>query len=360
MTLVELLVVMAIMAILVAFSIPALKPMLESQRAVSGAKIVALKLQQTRLKAMRENRSCGIEFMRFNDNNAINASLQMRTVKNAPNFTQLNFHGYDVRCLVTPNKVDPSDPDSENDNTATIELVIKFSTDKTWTKINTVSPNDIEKYFIDTWKRKVTGGLKIQFNRQGKWYKLIDSFTVDDCNVQLPPNNGTSIFDAVEFKVAQRPIPMLNSITVLPRGTIVDLQYSGRENRMRRDSNDNTPTITPKYFNFISSENNAPRSVVIMFSPAGYVDRFYVDGEKTLGDDLPFRGVFYFLVGEWDRIDSGEDGKNNLATPSNFWVTVKERDGTVRMSPNAEIKNSNNITAQQHAYEDLYKNVGGI
>jgi hypothetical protein len=204
--------------------------------------------------------------------------------------------------------------------------------------------------------------LKIQFNRQGKWYKLIDSFNVDDCNVQLPSqlpsNNVDPILDAVEFKVAQRPIPMLNSITVLPRGTIVDLQHSGYEIDMRNGN----VSIRNDGMNFNLSSpppEHTPRSVIVMFSPAGYVDRFYVDGEKPLGDDLPFRGVFYLLVGEWDKIDSGEDGKDNLKTQSNFWVTIKDRDGTVRISPNSETNDGLN-GARKHACEDLYKNVGGI
>lgn len=103
-----------------------------------------------------------------------------------------------------------------------------------------------------------------------------------------------------------------------------------------------------------------------MFSPAGYVDRFYTDGnidsgEKINPDEIitvthkPFRGVFYFLVGEWDKINGGEDGKNNLETQSNFWVTIKDRDGTVRISPNAEIDD-----ARKHARADLYNNIGGL
>jgi hypothetical protein len=332
--------------------------MLESQRAVNGAKVVALKLQQTRLKAMRENRPCGIEFMLFDDN-AINASLQMRTVKNAPNFIQLYYQGYELRCLVTPNPPpDPSNP--SNNNTAKIELAIRLTTatPTSWEKINTESPNNIERYFIDTWKRKVTKGLSIQFDRQGKWYYLEDSFTVADCS-------GVQFSDAVEFKVTQRPIPMLNSITVLPRGTIVDLRHSGYENDMRNGHvNSQSAGINFGLSSSSPPPEYAPRSVIVMFSPAGYVDRFYVDGHQNvdanLEEILPFRGVFYLLVGEWDKIVSGEDGKDNLKTQSNFWVTIKDRDGTVRISPNAEIKNSNKITAQQHAYEDLYKNIGGL
>jgi hypothetical protein len=282
----------------------------------------------------------------------------MRTVKNSPNFTQLNYQGYEVRCLVTPNST-----------TATISLVKKLDNEPQWRKIDTTNLDDD---IVKIWMRKVTGGLKIQFNRQGNWYDLLDSFTIADCNIQLPDNNNVPFPDttnsAVEFNVTQRPVPMLNSITVLPRGTIVDLKYSEHEGDMRNNVNGERDTQQVVEFAVDDTDSSSPqlpdympRSVIVMFSPAGYVSRFYVDGLQNVDDEskeiLPFRGVFYFLVGEWDRINSGEDGRDNLATPSNFWVTIKDRDGSVRISPNAETNNLND--ARRHACEDLYKNIGG-
>ncbi|MDR1485131.1 MAG: prepilin-type N-terminal cleavage/methylation domain-containing protein [Planctomycetaceae bacterium] len=362
MTLVELLVVMAIMAILVAFSIPALKPMLESQRAANGARVVALKLQQTRLKAMRESRPCGIEFMRFDSNTRV--SLQMRTVRDAPNFIRLVVSGYEVRCIVFP---------SGNGSTATIRLVKQLANqtaNQTWKEIDTTNPTaseDIE--IVGIWKRKVVEGLSIQFNRQGRWYYLTDHFTISDYSDPGPlPSSASAPVsegvyeDAVEFNVTQRPVSMLNSVTVLPRGTVIDLQHSGHESTMR--------TTSPSFSNLTIGDHTpatatpVPQSVIVMFSPAGYVDRFYIDGSESRGDTLnhrPFRGVFYFLVGEWDKIDPDEDGRNNLATPSNFWVTIKDRDGTVRISPNAETTATTETkNARNSAREDLFNNIGGL
>jgi prepilin-type N-terminal cleavage/methylation domain-containing protein len=349
MTLVELLVVMAIMTILVAISIPSLKPMLESQRAGNGARVVALKLQQTRLKAMREDRPCGIEFMRYENEDRV--SLQMRTVKDAPNFIELNVAGYEVRCRVSPN----------GNGTATIKLLKKVPTETDWTEINETNPTTNEdKKIVETWNRKVISGLKIGFNRkEPPRYDLKDSFTINDCNAPMPtvqtPVNG-KYPDAVHFNVTQRPTSMLNSITVLPRGTVVDLQYSGHDESMlgEGDIRFRAPSPDPN----VTRVNS---NVIIMFSPAGYVDRFYIDGTGNSDLNKPFRGVFYLLVGEWDKIDrdtGGEDGKDNLATESNFWVTIKDRDGTVRMSPNTV--GDNVSERRKHAHEDLYNNIGGL
>ncbi|MDR2345854.1 MAG: hypothetical protein LBE18_07280 [Planctomycetaceae bacterium] len=331
MTLVELLVVMTIMVILVAVSVPSLKPMLESQRAANGARVVALKLQQARIKAMRENKPCGVEFMRYDNDNKI--SLQMRNVKDVPNFNRLNEDdGREVKCRVIDN----------GNNTGTITLVKKRPEDSEWIAIDPEGSADV------TWRQRVLRGLTIQFNRQGKHYYLSDSFTVNNYNAGNLPTSATD--PPVEFNVTQRPSSMLNVITVLPRGTVVDLQHSEYRTRM-------TSTIGGSDFTFSSANaTHINRSVIIMFSPTGYVDRFYVDGTENQGNDRPFRGVFYLLIGEWDKIDSGEDGKNNEETESNFWVTIKDRDGTVRISPNS----NDPADRTRHAREDLFNNIGGL
>jgi prepilin-type N-terminal cleavage/methylation domain-containing protein len=340
MTLVELLVVMAIMAILVAISIPSLKPMLESQRAANGARVVALTLQQTRLKAMREDRPCGIEFMRYE--NEYHASLQMRTVKDAPNFIQLFIGGFEIRCRIEP----------IGDGTAKITLLKRMQqTDEFWAVLDPAA----DKTIIELWERKVLAGLKIQFNRQGKWYDLKDSYTVDDCDSPLPVDGSQTdgkYHEAVHFNVTQRPTSMLNSITVLPRGTVVDFQHSGHDTDMLGEGDTSFNRSPPSTGTRLSS------SVIVMFSPAGYVDRFYIDGAEGSGVNKPFRGVFYLLVGEWDKIEKGEDDKNNLETESNFWVTIKDRDGTVRMSPNTVGNDVNE--RRKHANQDLYNNIGGL
>jgi hypothetical protein len=288
-------------------------------------------------------------------------SLQMRTVKDAPNFIRLGANEYEARCVVVP---------KADGKTAQIILVKKKPADAIWTEVNTSAPTLPEDVsIVQTWTKKVLKGLAIQFNRQGKWFYLKDSFTIDDCNAPLPvdpkkvPDDQPALAAdqysaAVHFKVTQRPASMLNSITVLPRGTVVDFQHSGHEPSM----SGGTGVTFGEYEE--SKATHVTKSVMVMFSPAGYVDRFYVDGtedgkEDDSGRDRPFRGVFYFLVGEWDKIDRGEDNKNNLETGSNFWVTVKDRDGTVRTSPN-NVNAAGTADQRKHAREDLYNNIGGL
>jgi hypothetical protein len=298
---------------------------------------------------MRENRPCGVEFLRFSETgNERNAVLQMRTVKNANNFLRLTVDGEAIKCRVLNGE---------------ISLWYYDDAGNVWADI-TGSP--IEAKVRTIWERKVTEGLKIKFNRQGRWYALRDSYHIYDTSVTFQDhdieiivgNNAPEIVttvSAVEFNVTQRPVATLNSITVLPRGTIIDLQHSGHEPTMNMSvHSDDRPFSGSGPFN----------SVVIMFSPAGYVDQLYVDGvvledASTNEEILPFNGVSYFLVGEWDKITQGDDNKNNLQTESNFWVTVKDRDGTVRISPNAPENGGGKESARRFAYDDLNNSIGG-
>ncbi|MDR3198095.1 MAG: prepilin-type N-terminal cleavage/methylation domain-containing protein, partial [Planctomycetaceae bacterium] len=61
-TLIELLVVISIMVLLVAASVPLLKPVFKSQKTKNAAQTVAAALQRTRFRAMEEQASCGIQF----------------------------------------------------------------------------------------------------------------------------------------------------------------------------------------------------------------------------------------------------------------------------------------------------------
>jgi hypothetical protein len=304
---------------------------------------------------MRENRPCGVEFLRFSETgNEANAVLQMRTVKNANNFIQLTVNdtvsNKTIKCKVV---------------NGVISLWYYDDASNVWGDIAS-NPYDttFEAKVRTIWERKVTAGLKIRFGNQGRWYNLTGSYAIDE-SITLPEQlidldgDGTPDEVAVEFDVTQRPVSTLNSVTVLPRGTIIDLQHSGHEQG-------NVP------FAYVSGNF---KSVVIMFSPAGYVDRLYVDGVES----VPFNGVSYFLVGEWDKIIPSEadkitlggEDKNNVETESNFWVTVKDRDGTVRISGNAPIVDNTALPdderkalrlreARGFARSDLHNNIGGL
>jgi len=143
----------------------------------------------------------------------------------------------------------------------------------------------------------------------------------------------------------------------MPRAMIVDLAFSGGET-VDFDGSDETKDI-PAHF-------SAGNEVVVMFSPAGYVDLLYVNGNSTKVNEM-----LYFCVGEWDRqVDAAgnslaEDKKSNLEVPATYWVTIHPKTGEVRIAENAPILSGSNTikqkldNARKFAKEHFF-NVGGF
>ncbi len=324
MTLIELLVGVSIMVMLVAISVPMFKPMLESQKAAGGARTVALALQRARIKAMESGIPHGIEFQRFSSGGTASTTtpaLQMYLVSGGKPATGI------IGSVGTNGGLTGGDVD-------------------TWTTTGSagvnVQPND-----------------KIQLNYQGKYY-VIGAVGVDGSGngtgqLQM---NGTA-FPAALANVPYKLVRQARSETkklslippmTMPRGTIVDLRYSGFD--YPNSSGDYFDSINPKV-NGYTGVPPAPQghSVVVMFAPNGTVDgvsyvryeyndttltwayNVYTDRTDTMKGAAK---LIYFCVGEWDRqVDISdytlaEDGRGNLPTASNFWVTINPRNGEVR------------------------------
>ena len=300
MTLVELLVAVSIMVLLVAISVPMFKPMLESQKTAGAARTVAMALERAKVRAMETGKYVGVEFERFSvdkDKNDIaldqNFALRLRLVRNAKDRYTLDD---DFRVKVKGG-------------------VIEFYT---YNGPSGTPPNRWVPSLTDPPDWDGNASL-IQFGRQGRYYKL-------DGKKLAPPfggldhpvegASGTYDHPPVEYRIKRQPRPMLIPPIIMPRGTVVDLQFSGEGIKNKATA-----------FNDISSE-----SVIILFSPNGTVDRYFFD-DPTPMDGVP-RDPLHFCIGEWERALSigHEDGRRNIDTASNFWVTVHPRTGAVRIS----------------------------
>lgn len=306
-TLVELLVAVSIMVMLVAISVPSFKPMLESQRAAGGARALSQALQRARVKAVQEGRPAGVSLMRYE--NAPNLSLQIRHIREANRLVEI-----DANLKVTV------------DANGNIELHEYNSNTGTWQS----------KDFDDTnWNDKVKADFLIQFGRTGRFYELSSSTKINGSIIEIT--------DPTDFTITMPPRATLAAPIVMPRETVVDLEFSG--------VNDQT--------NF-SDASATSGGVAILFSPMGHVSECMVGGKPATQRN----GMYYFLVGEWDRQADGnaktlaEDGRNNLQTYSNFWVSVHARTGEVRISENNA---SDNVTVQdaRKFARERYVDIGG-
>jgi prepilin-type N-terminal cleavage/methylation domain-containing protein len=316
-TLIELLVVMSIMVLLVAASVPLLKPMFESQKTKNAAQTVAAAIQRVRFKAMEEQAACGILFERFAEE-APNVSLRMRLLKSGNAY----INPPDVRAKVI-------------DSTITF-----FERDDTSGKWSTLMPSF-------PGENTIKEASSIQFGRQGRFYpKEEGSLKLTNLNgFNLPENGGD---DAMEFKVLQPPRVSLTPPVVLPRGTVVDLTFSAGCTGAEKTGDYNENKKSFEYKN-----TTIKNGIKIYFTPAGYVDEFYIDDVPH----KPYGGLIYLCIGEWERgLNLAEDGKNNIETMTNFWVTLNPQTGQVRiteMAPNSgDVQDARRFAAEHYGIHE--------
>lgn len=151
----------------------------------------------------------------------------------------------------------------------------------------------------------------------------------------------------VSFRIYRKPSKMMAGSVTLPRGTCVDLSVSGVGQLGREFS---TRAITPG-----SVTNPAPGdygAVYIVFGPRGTVEIAYYQNQAISGGNiikgivrvLP-TGVFHLLVGRTDQVDPGygtpqamsavsgrEDFRPNLLDTANIWVSMNPYSGMIYSS----------------------------
>ena len=342
-TLVELLVVVAIIGLLLAVSVPLLKPMLVSQRTANAARVLAGSFQEARMKSIQEGQSYGIKLVPFRT--APTTSVQLRLQKSTPIWVNPQH----IRVTVEDGEIVPRHF-WQNKDTAEIE----------WRKHGDPRNTHEENAKLASVKELLVPGRTIQFNRIGRLFTIgVDyKLAFPDDNLDLPDN--LTAHDALEYCISGVPTPAWVPQTVMPQGTIVDLVFSGGET-VDFDGDDNKESsVIPRTF-------SPGDDVIVMFSPAGHVDRLYVNGESKKVNEM-----LYFCVGEWDRqIDRNtektfaEDGKSNLEVPATYWITIHQKTGEVRIAENAPVLSGSNTIeeklcdARKFAKEHFF-NVGGF
>ena len=131
----------------------------------------------------------------------------------------------------------------------------------------------------------------------------------------------------VPYTIHRRPVRSFVSSLRLPQGAVIDLSVSG---------------IAPVGTQFNHKDNDAPREpVIVMFHPDGSVGDVYFDG-------FPARplGWIHLLVGRQDMVVptnpllETETEAANLMYSENRWVSINHRTGTVTSERLADINSA--------------------
>ena len=289
-TLVELLVVVAILMILVTIIVPGLMPTMESRRIREAARGVNLVLNTARVRAMDSGRVTGVMLVR--DASLPDACTVLRHVEWPPPYAGESLDAR-VRLQLA-------------DTTAT-NFVVRAQV----VPQGSVVPDMIQ-------------GGSVRINNQGPSC-VIGSINgggngVSDFTFFVPRNarsavpwSATQLSEPLPFEIQRQPEPSATGEFKLPESICIDLAWSGTD-------------FQPASFVKGTIDPSAP--VIILFSP---------NGEVFIGfyDRIPFVATtpIYLLVGKRERIAAPPPPEDpiqyNWQDMNNLWVSLNPRTGVV-------------------------------
>ena len=294
-TLIEMLVVVAIMMFMLAIAAPMFHPDQDNQVARDTARALNAYIQEARAKAIATGRPCGVAFIPFE--NFPSASVLAQQVECPPLYTG---ESYTSKVTVSGSATTPSL--SFNDASAN------------WTK----------------------SGNLIRLGGRGVWYEMtsatackLQSGDTTRPDTEFRPwttGNWTTTYEIQAAPVAQaksylQSIGMAEPLKVV-RGSAIDLYYSKVGNT--------------------TLNNSTTYPIIVMFTPTGELGVCYGlatsgRGGRTGATASTPSDKIHILCGQWDRALTAyapEDGKRNHQTFDSYWIVIDPSTGISTIEQN--------------------------
>ncbi len=292
-TLVELLVVVAILVTLMAVTVPMMRPALEGRERREAARQIDAFLGAAQARAMARGRPVGVMFHR--QPSLPQASFQM-SIAEVP----APYAGDTARSRAVITKVD---------GTGQGAWIGYVNLTESWNAQMLVSRGDL-----------------IQFGYRGSLYEIASDLVANATGTTLSfrprPSDTTAVPPAVPnpntlltFQITRKPARTPAAPLELPAPAVVDLALSGIGPNGIGE---------PVFVNPGVNEKEENRAVTIMFSPSGRVDRVLLRGAA----EVPL-GAIHLLVGRTDQL-----GLANLTDAKSLWVSIGHRTGRITTAPN--------------------------
>ncbi len=310
-TLIEMLVVVAIMMFMLAIAAPMIRPSQEGSAARDTARSLNAYIQEARAKAIATGRPCGVAF--------------------------IPFENYPSACVIAQQVVAPPLYTGE-----TYQSKVTVKQNANATSLTNLTLNLTFNDASANWTQK---GNMIRFGGRGVWYEMQSPTT---CKFQAgdttrpeaefrPWTNGnwTTTYEIQGAPVSQtknylQSIGMVEPLKVV-RGSAIDLYYSGVAG-----------------LNNGQFSNSGTYPIIIMFTPTGEVGLCYriSSGRGGTTNAVPTDKI-YILCGQWDRALTAftpEDNLRNFQTLDSYWIVIDPATGNSTIEQNIQY-NAANVNA---------------
>lgn len=324
-TLVELLIVISIIVLVLAISVPRLRPLMETRRIREAARAANAYIGAARNRAMETGRPVGVVIERLEQQPEAAVILRMAEVP--PPYAGDTFDARAQARVLTA-------------STPPV-LQLRLSDVATLAKGALGEPHSI------------------RLNYQGPDYPNFRIVHSDDdivfAEANIPPTVDRLPYPQVSdptdpwttpgmaslpvpFQIQRRPETTAAAPLRLPGRTVIDLSASGTDSMLTQNS--------PPYdfFNPVDKDGDNsngvqdPSTVIILFGPNGSVDRLYYQDRVTRVTE-----PIYLLVGRWDRMPAtpggpplSDDGLSNYQDIQNIWLVINANSGLIMAAPVAD------------------------
>jgi len=334
-TLVELLIVIAIISMVTLASVPMVLPALDSRRIRESARIVSTQFASAQSEAMAKGRSVGVWIDKLKTGGPSSGTVEGEASKDlflceVPQPYAGDASGSVAMVSVASNGTQSGVITSPGGQAATVtKYKGSFTvTDSGW--VGLLKPGDVIRFaYRGASYRLLQGTNQLDSNGyfkapSGSGPASFDFEPVDQSSfIYNYPNNGqptkvTPVFAqlppaasvagwSAPFQISFQPVKSSGSPISLPGSAVVDLYFSGMGSTLGEIGTDKNP-------------------VLVIFSRTGALESVYENGIRQ-----DVTGPLYFLIGKRDKLQSlgGSPTDHNWADSENIWVSINPQTGLV-------------------------------
>ena len=323
-TLIELLIVLFILMLLAAVALPNIRRVLLDQKTSRASRSLVSFIDVARSRAIAEGREIGVRFERLaggdaNDDLGLAASIRVRQLNGVPPYSG---ESSDAVMVLTDELVPFPGVDTATFQGDSHQLLV-VSAQMVQNGTPALAPIQANRDRIELPGGKVVristleffgGNVRIRFDLRD----AVDSTLVY-------PSGAALLSDGqhVKYRIHRAPNPSSSITLSLPRGVVVDLNYSG---------------IGPRGNQFIPTAGNIS-PVDIVFGPDGRITNVRLPS----GIASEPSGQVFICVGDFDGVrpgsllaNTGRD-RSNLFREKTVWLVMNQYTGRVFSSPIAPI-----------------------
>ncbi len=319
-TLIELMVVVAMIVVLLGITLPAMKAALEGRRNREAARIVVSYFMAKQAQASELRRPVGVWIER--SKNDTEKSYTLFTAEVPPPYSG-DAIGATATILINGPDLAPGVMGIDDDTDGTVDN----NSEVGW-------PGSDDYYAVlsnsTMLQTLVKIGDEIKFGYRNP---VLQITAVGTSGVNFNHNGVLPADGAVlPYEIIRRPIRSSIASVELPKSTAIDLDSSGIHDAGTEFSGLTSP-------------------VVIMFSPQGSLERIYYDPSIATG--IRPSGTVQLLVGNDDELEL-----DNLRAPDSFWVSIGHISGSIFSTEIADSSHATNRDDEIRASRKLARRAG--